>query len=86
MKKLLLLITVALLLGGCVAYPGYYDSGYYGSPYGYVGPNINLYTGFYGGTGYYGGYGYYCRYGHYGGSGHYRGSGHYNGGHGGWHR
>lgn len=72
MKKLLLLISVAALLGGCVVYPGYYDyydSGYYGYPYGYAGPNVNLhFTGFYGGRGHYGGFG------------------HHHGGHGGWHR
>ncbi|RQW90072.1 MAG: hypothetical protein EHM79_01550 [Geobacter sp.] len=56
MKKLLLLITVMVLLSGCVVYPGYYDSGYYGYPYGYVGPNINLHYGFYGGRGHYGGF------------------------------
>lgn len=49
MKKLMLLMIVALMLGGCVVYPGYYDgyyeSGYYG-PYGvypYVSPNVNLF-------------------------------------------
>ena len=45
MKKLLFLIVVALMLTGCVVYPGYYDgyydSGYYNSPYGYVSPNVN---------------------------------------------
>lgn len=82
MKKFLLLITATVLLGGCVAYPGYYgyyDSDYYSYPYGYVGPNINLYTGFYGGGRHYGGFG------HYGGYGHYGGFGHYPGGHRGWH-
>jgi hypothetical protein len=57
MKKLLLLVTIALLLSGCVIYPGYYDgyydSGYYGSGYyGAYGPNVNvLFSDFHGGHG-----------------------------------
>jgi hypothetical protein len=85
MKKLLLLISVAVLLGGCVVYPGYYgydDSYYYGFPYGYAGPNINLYYSGHYRSGHYGWPGYY-----YGGSGYrYGGGGYHHGGHGGWHR
>ncbi|MDD2335558.1 MAG: hypothetical protein PHD01_03175 [Geobacteraceae bacterium] len=73
MKKLLLLITVTVMLGGCVVYPGdygYYNSEYYGFPFGYAGPNINFYYS-----------------GHYGWPGYYRGGPvHFHGGHGGWHR
>ena len=63
MKKLFLLLLVTALLGGCVVYPGYYgdydsgyyDNGYYGYPYGYAGPNINLfYSGHYGWSGHHG--------------------------------
>ena len=50
MKKLLVLIAAALMLGGCIAYPaydyGYYDYGYYGYPYAYpyayVGPDVGF--------------------------------------------
>jgi len=78
MKRLLFLIFGALILSGCVAYPDYYgsyDSGYYGYPYGYVNPRVNL--NFYGGySGHYGGY----RYNH-------GGYGFHHGGYGrGWHR
>ena len=57
MKNVFLLLLVTALLGGCVVYPGYYGdydsgyyyNGYYGYPYGYAGPNINLfYSGHYG--------------------------------------
>lgn len=71
MRKLILLIVVALAMTGCVAYPGYYgyyDSGYYGYPYGYTGTSVNLH--FQGGHhGYYGGHhGYYGKHhGYYGG-------------------
>ncbi len=63
MKKLLLLTVMVMILGGCVVYPdyyGYYDTDYYGYPYGYVGPNINLYySHMYSGHGYYyGGHGF----------------------------
>ncbi len=73
MKKLLLLVSVMVMLAGCVVYPGYdgdYDSYNYGYPYVYGGPSVNLYYSHsYGGRGYYnGGYGY------------------HQGGHGGWHR
>lgn len=34
MKRLLLLMAVILMTNGCVAYPGYYDYGYYGGYYG----------------------------------------------------
>ena len=60
MKKLLLLISVTLMLTGCVVYPGY-DYGYnypdYGPyPYGYVGPSVNLsISSFHGGHGFHGG-------------------------------
>jgi hypothetical protein len=78
MKKLLLLISVTLMLTGCVAYP-VYDSGYYPDsgpyPYGYVAPSVSLsFSSFHGGHG--GGYG------HGGGRGHGGGYGH-GGGHGG---
>jgi hypothetical protein len=58
MKKLLL-IFVAFMLSGCVAYP-LYDDGYYPDygpyPYGYVGPNVNLFvSGFHGGHDFHGG-------------------------------
>ncbi len=66
MKKLLLLVAIILMLGGCVAYPGYYDygydDGYYGPyyypyyypyPYGYVAPNVFIgFDGFHGGRGF----------------------------------
>ena len=42
MKRLLLLMAVILMFGGCVAYPGYYDDGYYGGYYG------AYYGGYYG--------------------------------------
>ncbi len=58
MKKLLLLLTLALLLGGCVVYPDYYggygyygyNTGYYPYPYAYpypyvYGPSVDLYFG-----------------------------------------
>jgi len=61
MKKLLLLTIITLLLGGCVVYPGYYDSAYYGYPYGYYSPSVNLHYGFYGGHDYRGGYGHHQR-------------------------
>ena len=72
MKKLLFLIVIALMLSGCVVYPGYYDgyydSGYYAYPYGvypygYVSPNVNLYF-----SNFHGGYGF-----HHGGHGGHRG-------------
>lgn len=78
MKKILLLLLVSLIMTGCVVYPdvyGSYDSGYYGFPYGYANPGVNL--------NFYGGY-----YGHHGGYGYYHGGyGYYHGGHGGgWRR
>jgi len=48
MIRLLMLISVSLMLAGCVAYPAY-DSGYGGydypgyGPYGYVSPNVNVF-------------------------------------------
>ena len=95
MKKLLLLVTAIIMIGGCVYYPGdygYYDSNYYPYPYAYTRPYINLnYSHIYGGRDYYyGGWpsyyygwpGYY-----YGESGYYRGGSSYNrGGSGGLHR
>ena len=58
MKRFLMLISVSLMLTGCVAYPAY-DSGYdypgYG-PYGYVSPDVNFFvSGFHGGHGFHGG-------------------------------
>jgi hypothetical protein len=59
MKKLLL-ISVAFMLAGCVAYP-VYDEGYYYPdygpyPYGYVRPDVNVFvSGFHGGHGFHGG-------------------------------
>jgi hypothetical protein len=58
--KRLLLISVALMLAGCVAYPVYNDGYYYPDygpyPYGYVGPNVSLYvSNFHGGHGFHGG-------------------------------
>jgi hypothetical protein len=53
MKKLLLIILFALMMTGCIVYPGYdgyYDSGYSSYPYGYVSPNVNFY--FHGGHGF----------------------------------
>jgi hypothetical protein len=72
MKRVLILISVSLMLTGCVAYP-VYDSGYYptyGSyPYGYVGPSVSLsFSSFHGGHGF-----------HKGGHG-FRGGGHGHGG------
>ena len=59
MKKLLLLISFALMMSGCVVYPGYdgyYDTGpgYYSYPYGYVSPSVNFY--FHGGHGFHHGW------------------------------
>jgi len=69
MKKLLFLIFVALMMTGCVVHPGYYgsyDSGYYGYPYGYVNPQVNLnFSSGHRHHGYHGGYGY--NHGRYGG-------------------
>jgi len=48
MKKLLVLALAALMLGGCVVYPGYdygyYDYGYYAYPYpyAYAGPDVGF--------------------------------------------
>ncbi len=62
MKRLLLLAGIILTLSGCVAYPGYYDYGYYDGyyepyyypyyyPYPYVyGPDV--FIGFDGGRGF----------------------------------
>jgi hypothetical protein len=61
MKKLLILTVAALMLGGCVVYPGY-DYGYYDYPYPYAygGPSVDLvFTNFHGGHyhhGYHGGF------------------------------
>ena len=51
MKKFLLITLIALLVAGCVPYPlyddGYYhpDYGYYGPyPYGYAGPEVNVFV------------------------------------------
>ncbi len=68
MKKLLLLLTIMVILGGCAVYPdsyGYYDSDYDAYPYGYSGPNVYLYYShinrgydhYYGHHGYPNGYG-----------------------------
>lgn len=66
MKRLLLLMAVILMTNGCVAYPGYYDYGYYGAydsgyyspyyyPYYYPYPygffEPNFFIGFDGGHG-----------------------------------
>ena len=59
MKKLLILIVVALLLNGCIVYPGY-DYGYDRGGYGYAGPRVGVFI-----PEFYGGYGYY--HGHHGG-------------------
>ncbi|HET6419198.1 MAG TPA: hypothetical protein VFG19_03520 [Geobacteraceae bacterium] len=53
MKKLLL-IFVALMLAGCIAYPVYDDEYYYPDygpyPYGYAGPDVNIFvSSFHGG-------------------------------------
>jgi len=76
MKKLLFLISLTIALAGCVALPVYdsgYDYPYYDSyPYGYAGPNVNLFlSGGYYGHGHGGG-------GHWGGG--HRGGGHWGGG------
>jgi Prokaryotic membrane lipoprotein lipid attachment site len=48
MKKLLILTVAALMLSGCVVYPGYdygyYGYGYYDYPYayGYAGPSVDF--------------------------------------------
>ena len=80
MKKLLFLISLMIMLSGCVAIPAY-DDGYsypdYGPySYGYVGPNVNLFV-----SDFHGGHGF-----HHGGRG-FHGGGHWGGGHriGGWH-
>jgi hypothetical protein len=72
--KILLLIFVALMLAGCVAFP-VYDDGYsypdYGPyPYGYAGPNVSLFVSSFHG----GGHGF-----HGGGHG-FHGGGHWGGG------
>jgi hypothetical protein len=77
MKKLLLLISVTLILTGCVAVP-VYDSGYnpdYGPyPYGYVAPSVSFsFSNFHGGGGHDGGHGFR-------GGGHGHGGGHGRGG------
>lgn len=59
MKRFMLLIAIALTMTGCAVYPGYYgyyDSGYYGYPYGYVGTSVNLnfHGGHHGHNGWYG--------------------------------
>jgi hypothetical protein len=79
MKKFMLLISLITLLSGCVAVPVYdsgYDYPYYDSyPYGYVGPNVNLFftNGHYGhGFNHGGGF-------HHGGGG-FHGGGHWGGG------
>ena len=51
MKKLLILMLAALMLSGCIVYPGY-DYGYYGYPYPYVyaGPSVGfVFTDIHGG-------------------------------------
>ena len=47
MKKLLIITVAALLLGGCIVYPGY-DYGYYGYPYpyAYAGPSVDVFFPF----------------------------------------
>jgi hypothetical protein len=76
MKKLLFLISVTLMLTGCVAYP-VYDSGYYPDsgpyPYGYVAPNVNLFVN--GGHEFHGG-----DHGFNGGGHGFHGGGHWGGG------
>jgi len=79
MKRILLLISVSLMLTGCVAYP-VYDSGYYptyGSyPYGYVSPSVSLsFSSFHGGHRFHGG-----GHGFHGGGHGFRGGGHGHGG------
>ncbi len=75
MKKLLILMVAALMLSGCVVYPGYdygyYDTGYYPYVYpypyvyGYAGPSVDfVFTNIHGGHGFHHGF---------------------HGGHGGWH-
>jgi hypothetical protein len=71
MKRLLLLISVTLMLTGCVAVP-VYDSGYYPDygayPYGYVAPSVSFsFSSFHGGGGHDGGHD--GGYGHGGGHG-----------------
>ncbi len=83
MKKLLL-ILVAFMLAGCVAYPLYDDGYYYPSygpyPYGYWGSDVSIFVSdFHGGHGYHRGGNYYGGHGYYGGGG-YRGGGSYHGG------
>jgi len=74
MKKMLLLISLLTMLSGCIAVPVYdtgYNYPYYGSyPYGYVGPNVDLFLS----GGYYG-HGYHHGGGHWGG-GHWGGGRH----------
>ncbi len=53
MKKLIFAIFLAVMLSGCVVYPGYdygyyysdyyYPYAYYSYPYGYVSPSVSLY-------------------------------------------
>ncbi len=69
MRKILLLAVVALMLGGCVVYPGYdygyYDTGYYpyaypypySYPYWYASPGVGIYFSGHGGHGFHHGYG-----------------------------
>jgi len=77
--KRLLLLSAALMLAGCVAFPVYDDAyyhPYYGPyPYGYVGSHVNIFVpGFHGGHGFRGGHGF-----HGGGHG-LHGGGHWGGG------
>ena len=87
MKKLLFLITVSLLLTGCVVWPAYDDgygySGYYGYsdyyglyPYGFVSPEVNFFISGSHGHGFHGG-----GHGFHEGGHAFHGGGH---GHGGW--
>ncbi len=78
MKKLLL-IFVVLMLTGCVAYPAYdegYNYPYYGSyPYGYWGPDVNIFV-----SNFHGGHRFHGRHGFHGGGHGFHGGGHWGGG------
>jgi hypothetical protein len=48
MKRLLTYMAVALMLSGCVIYPGYdygyYGAGYYPYAYGYAAPRVDFFV------------------------------------------